>query len=325
MKRSALAFASLLALALTTTVGCSDSFADNGGMGGGCTVVDLGDGTSAIRCDDGTEVVVQTGKHGKDGKDGVDGKDGKEAEGQPCTLTDMGDGTQELTCGSISVILGDSCKEGFPTTVVVTNPHEIDGITWAMFKTTNCTWVRGAVVIANYPDAELPKALARIEKVDDALVVQGNRALKSVAFPNLKSVGGFLHFVNNDVLETIGDFPALTSADSIYLDSNPALLGVGSFPKLASVNGDIYIGKNSKLESLPDFASLKTIEGNLWVEFNNKLESIDGLDKVERVYGDVSIIENPKLPQCAADALLAGITIDGYTDTYGNDDAATCP
>src|SRR5690606_15353587 len=40
---------------------------------GNCTIVDLGDGTSAIKCPDGSELVVQNGKDGKDGKDGADG------------------------------------------------------------------------------------------------------------------------------------------------------------------------------------------------------------------------------------------------------------
>jgi hypothetical protein len=54
---------------------------------GSCTVVDEGDGTKTISCDDGTEATIVDGAEGAQG-----------SAGTSCTIEDEGDGTKTLLC-----------------------------------------------------------------------------------------------------------------------------------------------------------------------------------------------------------------------------------
>ncbi|MBN1612478.1 MAG: hypothetical protein JW940_37955, partial [Polyangiaceae bacterium] len=61
-----------------------------GPAGDSCSVMDDGDGTKTIACDDGTSVTVSDGADGQDGADGADGSS--------CSVTDDGDGTKTIAC-----------------------------------------------------------------------------------------------------------------------------------------------------------------------------------------------------------------------------------
>jgi hypothetical protein len=58
---------------------------------------------------------------------------------------------------------------------------------------------------------------------------------------------------------------------------------------------------------------------------NAELASIEGLGNLESVAGDVQIENNPKLPTCAAEALVDRLVyFYGSVSIAGNDDTATC-
>lgn len=83
---AALAGLSLAGLGCSGSDGAAGAPGDSGANGTSCTVVDNHDGTSTIKCTDGTAVTVPKGVNG--------------ADGASCTLVTNASGTRTLTCGA---------------------------------------------------------------------------------------------------------------------------------------------------------------------------------------------------------------------------------
>lgn len=282
-----------LPLALLGLVGCGDDANDaalDGAGGGSCTIEDKGDGTAVIRCPDGSEFTVSNGKPGADGKDGKDG------ESLPCTLTENEDGTHTLTCGDQSVNVGASCDEGFPGDLVVTKPEDsAAAFKLFLFEVSTCTWIRGDLVVAEYPNEELPKALARIERVDGGLGVLSNPALVSASFPRLTTVAGEIRFQGNAILKETS-LPALETVggDLRWLE-NPELVTVQEMPKLTEVGGYLAWGYSTKLERTPDFPELTSVGGNLVWGGNPVQVAVGAFPKLTTVGGLLAFQDNALL------------------------------
>ena len=350
------------ALSLLSVVGCGDDAETT--PAGNCEVVDLGDGSSAIRCPDGTEVVV---RNGKDGEKGDKGENGSQ---DACTLGEA-DGKFTLTCGDRSVVIGDACEDGFPLNLI------FDGDTTEasriLFSVSNCTWIRGDVYIEG--GSEIPAAVARIEKIDGALAI-GETAIEEISFPNLTEVGALyvtlnealttvdfpslvdvrnFAISNNPQLTTLG-FPSLTNVErSLRLEENPALTTVDAFPKLETVGGSVIIEDNDGLEtvggftslervgslavydndalvSVADFPALEEITGSdgpvgtsvVYIANNPVLASFGKLGSVSTIDGDVTVVNNPELPQEDIDEMLDGVDIAGSLYVCGNKGGDAC-
>jgi len=288
-----LAFAPLALLALA---GCSDDDgADDAALdatAGSCTVEDMGDGTSEIRCPDGSKVTIDNGRtgapgrdgaKGKDGLDGANGKDGKDGKDveSPCVLTENGDGTHSLTCGDKSVVIGAPCDSGFPFPVIVTNPDDQASSLLTLFQVTTCTWIRGDVLIDDYDREELPAALARIEKIDGDLVVGSNESLLQVSFPVLKTVAGEVTVEANESLLQVS-LPALeTVGGNLFVANNPSLTAT-SFPALESVSEGLVWVNNESLESVGEFPELVGVRGLVWMT-NPKLAKTPAFPKLAEI------------------------------------------
>lgn len=341
----------LFALSLFALPGCGS---DEGDAAGSCTIADLGDGTSAIRCPDGSELVV---KNGTDGKDGVDGKDGEKGDkgdkgdDAVCTLDEV-DGKSTLTCGGQSVVIGDSCVDGFAPDLVIDD----QSMSLALFQVTSCTWLRGDLAI-EFDGKKLPGVLSRIEKVDGSVSITQSHELEEVSLPRLAEVGTDIGIVFNESIEKVS-FPALkTVARSLWIvynesltdmdgfgalesvgagfgiDTNPLLATLGSFDSLTKV-GALNVWENVSLATLGDFPKLQTIRcehedcedlGGLSIIDNDALTSLAGLSALEKVPGKVTFIDNPALPQSHVDDFIDGLDEVGETDVCGNKDGDACP
>ena len=97
------------ALTLCLIMGCAAG--PDGEAGSNCTVVDNGDGTATITCDDGTEATITSGQNGENGAAGEDGATGPKGltgdsgedgangkDGRDCTVVQNEDGTATITC-----------------------------------------------------------------------------------------------------------------------------------------------------------------------------------------------------------------------------------
>ena len=326
--RNTYVLASLLASSALALAGCGSDDADaEGNAVGNCTIVDLGDGTSAIQCPDGSELVVQNGKDGNDGKDGDDGDDGA-----GCTLTEKGDGTFDLVCGGTTITLGDKCEEGFKADLVVGNPEDSSGpqgpqgpaglvsltsgqdLSFVLFEMTNCTWVRGDVRVQGYDGEELPSSLLRIERIDGDLLITRNPALERVSLPLLREVGGVVGFEQNDSLTEIADFPELVSAQNFVVWENPELQKVGDVPKLSEL-GYLDFYDNRKLATIGSFDELSTITETAYWEENPRLIDMGKYPKLAKVY-EMYVLMNDALESIADFPALA--TIENSLTIEGN-------
>jgi hypothetical protein len=100
---------------------------------------------------------------------------------------------------------------------------------------------------------------------------------------------------------------------------------------LVYVKGDVQIEGNKVLPDLDGLSGLSYIGGNLYIggvhckHANQELSDISGLSNVESVGADFTIRDNPKLPTCAAEGLLAQLKYFlGVASITGNDGSATC-
>jgi len=281
------------ALSLFAVPGCGSDDSD-ATPAGNCAIVDLGDGTSAIRCPDGSELVV---RNGNDGEKGDKGDDGDQAA---CTL-DESEGKLTLTCGDQSVGIGDACTEGFPADVYVAAGEADGAASLLLFQVSNCTWVRGSVLIRDV-DA-IPELLSRIEKIDGSLEVY-ETGLEAVSLPNLTEVGS-LYVGQNELIESV-DFPALTKAGGLFIEDNAVITDL-AFPSLASVEHDLYIDGNDGLTTVDAFASVETIGGWLHFANNPNLETVGNFTSLASVAGIelwnnetlVSVADFPALEEIA--------------------------
>ena len=100
---------------------------------------------------------------------------------------------------------------------------------------------------------------------------------------------------------------------------------------LVYIEGEIEIEGNRSLPNLDGLRSLKYLGGSLTIggqsckHLNGELADISGLDKLESVGGNIKIEGNPKLADCAAEALVERLKyFPGIATINGNDTGATC-
>jgi len=323
------------ALALLPVAGCGTDDADSS-PAGVCTIVDLGDGTSAIRCPDGSEVVVRNGADGEKGDKGEKGDD------RACTLGES-DGKYTLTCGDHSVVIGDSCADGFPLDVVVRDDTDEYATLLTLFEVSNCTWIRGDVSIRN--TGEIPPALLRVERIDGDLEIvhidleelilpnltelatgvkiAANASLAKVELPSLTTAGIVL-IAENDALTSVS-MPVLgTVGEGLAIYNNPSLPAIDGFSAVESM-GTLYVAQNASLETIGNFASLVSV-GSIELWDNDALESVAEFPALEELkgFGDGASAEYSIL-WASDNAVLSSFgklgsvsTIDGHVSFMNN-------
>lgn len=167
-----------------------------------------------------------------------------------------------------------------------------------------CGTLEGDATIRNSSDAEQYACHTRITK---DLSVNANEGLSNFEVPHLVAIDGDLRIIYNYVLKRFD---------------------LGS---LVYVRGNVEIEGNSLLPDLNGLRNLSYIGGSLYIRsmhgerLNGELADIDGLGSVESIAGDIWIENNPKLPTCAAEALVEQLVYFlGTTMISGNDSSATC-
>jgi hypothetical protein len=118
-----------------------------------------------------------------------------------------------------------------------------------------------------------------------------------------------------------GNLRILCNYDLVSLD-------LGS---LVYIKGEVEIEGNRSLPDLDGLGSLKYVGGDLKIggqsckHPNGELADIGGLERLESVGGNIKIEKNPKLPTCAAQALVERLKyFPGIATIDGNDTGATC-
>jgi len=137
--------------------------------------------------------------------------------------------------------------------------------------------------------------------------VEGDLELDAAAVTSVDGLGALAE-VGGKV--TISDLPLLTT-----------FRGLGSLREIIWLE----IDHNSSLVDLSGLEQVSLIASDITLSSNQALASLRGLEGLTRVGGNVVIMDNPSLPTCETDRLIAGVSIGGFAAISGNDDAGVCP
>jgi len=193
------------------------------------------------------------------------------------------------------------------------------------------------------------EGLEGLERVEGGLRLYRNRALASLdALRRLTHVG-VLHFEEMDLLTDLSGLEALESVDGlgiyycdsltsldglhpaftargIGLDGNPQLAELSALSHLRALPDFLILSRNSAMTSLSGLEGVESV-GTLAITYNEALTSVSALDSLVSVEGDLKIMDNPNLPTCEAEGLVA--RLDSSSPPSGvfvssNDDDGTC-
>ena len=124
-------------------------------------------------------------------------------------------------------------------------------------------------------------------------------------------------------LQALSGLEALTIVESLSLSGNASLTDLSALGSLESIRR-ASIRSNRTLVSLAGLESLTQTE-ELYITDNAELRSLDALASLTSVEFGFRIENNPSLPTCAAEALVAQTQHNANLVTIsGNDDAGVC-
>lgn len=281
-----------IAIALFTLVGC------DGDDAGTCTITQGDDGTAVIRCPDATEHVLQ---RGEDGPTGPDGPRGPSSSERACTLTEGPDNAMTLTCGEETVVIGETCNEGFPGSLYVDSYGEYSiHSTLLHFELSGCTRVNGDVIVEHYTGEALPHVLNRITHIDGDLIIgnyyesDGNPQLQEARLSQLREVQGGIVIVAGDGLINGVDFPRLERVEGWFdIAQSNALERLGDLSSLRHA-GSINVYGNDALKEFSGLSSLETVEDGLNIDGNGALTYIEAPARLHSA-GTVKVYNNNAL------------------------------
>jgi hypothetical protein len=129
--------------------------------------------------------------------------------------------------------------------------------------------------------------------------------------PYLRSIGGGLRIVYNYDLKSFDLRSLVYVKGKVEIEGNRILPDLGGLRSLSYIGGSLII-RAGYGPSEPEY-------------FNEELSDISGLSNVESIAGDIRIENNPKLPTCAAEALVERLVYFlGIATISGNDNSASC-
>ncbi len=214
------------------------------------------------------------------------------------------------------------------------------------------TLIEGGLLIYDGPEDETSQMstveFVELEVLGGDLVVDGfNSPLTLGAFPELESIGGSFvieepddlgDIVGFDELEYIGGdlyFEELTGerlvgftdleiiGGDLTLKEIEDLTEFDAFDDLEEVGGHLVFDE-LLVTSLSGFGDLASIGGDLILTENSLLESL-GLDELTQLGGEsLRIRDNPSLSSCAAEALAAHLSANGFSGAVFIEDNAPC-
>jgi hypothetical protein len=194
---------------------------------------------------------------------------------------------------------------------------------------TDLTALSGLTFVTGDLEIESNKTLSSLEGLHNItrageVSISGNAALTSLqGLRGLTAVDGFT-LSQNAVLPSFEGMSALEyfGPNGLSVTNNAALLDFSGL-KIRYVGADFTVVGNDSLTSLKGLENVTLLAWTVNISRNAKLASISALSAVTEIRSTITIGDNPMLPRCQIDALLAPL---GNTCTCtGNDDAAICP
>lgn len=197
---------------------------------------------------------------------------------------------------------------------------------------TNCKVITGELLVDNSELTNLD-GLENLKSILGGLRITGNRNLTNVAGLRSLRLVDFLEIENNPSLATLAGLERVETRETIrnsrgnlvdagwvVLNDNRALEDLEGLPSLDRVFS-LEIKGNSALQNLHGLEGISSIFDGLFIIDNASLTDIRALKTGCQELDCLHIRNNPKLPNCQAEAL-------GGPDAYGccteNDEDAVC-
>jgi hypothetical protein len=146
--------------------------------------------------------------------------------------------------------------------------------------------------------------------------------------------GADVHVCEGDRWSSEGATTLAELADCTRITGNLSITGTDDtfmLAKLARVDGNLSIWGNATLRHVA-LPKLESVGGWLDIGYNELLSSVDWAalektnDRTVQSHWDFSVIGNPQLPACAAEALRMQLLARGFTGTIGiEDNLDSCP
>lgn len=188
--------------------------------------------------------------------------------------------------------------------------------------------IDGDLILRRCDDLIHPGGPPALQTINGYLVVHRNAALEDLAgFPALQSIGG-LSVIDNTLFGTLTGLETLSWIYGPFeIQNNPSLSTLDGLGNLRSVAGRFVLLNNPLLAGTTALTLLEQVLGDLALSYNDTLSDIP-LPSFVSLGGNLYIEENPLLPQCAAESLRDGLTVDhgwtGMATIQGNDATAQC-
>ena len=335
------------------TDGDSGGEGDPGAVGTSCSVVENGDGTATIACDDGTSAVVGTGLEGDPGEDG-----------SSCSVVDNGDGTATIECddGTSAVVgtgeptdpgellietavepPGSNCGLGGDAIHVGYDRDDSgslseDEITSTTYLCTEAVTCEKDVVVEDdsvardalgdcpvlfgdltfdCPQCLAPPELGVLQAVSGSVHIIDTGALQDVSgLDNLTYVGGSLMLYDTNLLTSLNGLGSLTTVEGLVMIRGDALTSLTGLDNLTLVGGPLGVLGAGSLADITALRSLSSVAG-LSLSAVTSLQSLDGLQGLTTVPGDVMVGGSAWLPDLTGFDNL--VSIGGNLQIGGND------
>jgi hypothetical protein len=261
-----------------------------------CSLEDNEDGSYTLSCSDGTSITISNGKDGRDGEDGQDGEDG-----ESCSVSEPEEGTKLITCTdgtSVSVHDGEQGQTGYSCSVVDNG----NGTSTVGCEDGTSATVKDGELCEVTPNGDGTKVII---SCPNDYVVEGEAVIE-----------GMISILDSVTEALVRNYSIIT--DSLYLNSKS--MSSIDLPNLREIGNLLWMDTSSiETVELPAVTSI----GEVGIFGNDNLQMLD-LSALEEVSGDFRVTNNPNLPTCEIDELLARITVGGTITVSGNDDTATC-
>lgn len=205
-------------------------------------------------------------------------------------------GNPILKCGDDQFALGDEttvtpvCSGGFAGDIVLDRTdHPILDI----LDASNCTIIRGNVIVKDYPNDTLPAAFHQIEFVYGDIEISSTD-LKTLHLPNLKQVFGSVTIEDNSKLTNISEFPKLKELGTLSMVRNEALVNTGIYPALVEINYLLEVRGSPLLVALSDFSKLTALR-RIEVSHNERLLKVGDFPNIKRLPDGFYVASNPAM------------------------------
>ena len=154
---------------------------------------------------------------------------------------------------------------------------------------------------------------------DVTLLTQAEVDAFAMMYPTCTQINGNLtigNFGNNSDIDDLSGLSSLTTANNVYVYSNPLLTDLTGLNNFTTIPSELFVFGNNGLANLTGLGSLNNV-GGIKIAFNNNLINLVGLGNITGLPLDLQINFNPALTSLAGLSNLAFTGLD-LGLTYNN-------